>query len=208
MTKRDGRTTRLTAAERREQLLDATKRLAAERGFHGVSIDAVARAAGISRPIVYDHFQDLDALLEALVARETARASAQLVPVLPAGVPAGDPRAVLRRALRAYLEAARDDPLTWRLVLMPPEGAPESLRRQITAGREAFVARLADAIRGGLGPGREPPDPELTARMLSAFADDAARLLLTQPERYDVERFVALAGWLLEQVAPGAPRDG
>jgi AcrR family transcriptional regulator len=200
MAKRGTPGQRLTGAQRREQLLDTTKRLAAERGFHAVSIDAVARGAGVSRPVVYDHFEDLDGLLEVLVERETARASAQLLPVLPADPAARDPREVLLGALRAYLEAARTDPLTWRLVLMPPEGAPESLRRRITAGREAFVARLADAIRGGLGPGREPPDPALTARMLSAWADDAARLLLTEPELYDVERFVELAGWLLDQM--------
>jgi AcrR family transcriptional regulator len=199
MGKRDAATQRLTGAQRREQLLDSAKRLAAEHGFHAVSIDAIARAAGVSRPIVYDHFPDLDALLEALVEREAARASAQLLPILPTDPASRDPRTVLLGALRAYLEAARSDPLTWRLVLMPPEGAPESLRRQITAGREAFVARLADAIRGGLGPGREPPDPELTARMLSAWADDAARLLLTDPGRYDADRFVELASWLLAQ---------
>jgi AcrR family transcriptional regulator len=200
MPKRDRPAPRLTGPQRREQLLDTAKRLAAERGFHAVSVDAVARAAGISRPIVYDHFEDLDALLEALVDRETARASAQLIPVLPTGgAAAADARAMLLGALRAYLEAAQRDPLTWRLVLMPPEGAPASLRLRITAGREAFVARLTEAIRNGLGPGREPPDPELTARMLSAWADDAARLLLTEPDRYEVERFVALARWLLEQ---------
>ena len=65
---------RMQAGERREQLLDATKAIVAERGFHGVSIEAVAREAGITRPIVYGHFQDLNGLLESLVDREAARA--------------------------------------------------------------------------------------------------------------------------------------
>jgi AcrR family transcriptional regulator len=68
----------MTAAERREQLLDVTTEIVAERGFQGVSIQSVARTAGISRPIVYEHFGDLTGLLEALVERETARALAQV----------------------------------------------------------------------------------------------------------------------------------
>src|SRR5215203_4671792 len=105
----------MQAGERREQLLDATKRIVAERGFHAVSIEAVARQAGITRPIVYGHFHDLNGLLEALVDREAARALEQLAAVLPHD----DRRATLTGALRGYLEAVHSDPSTWRLVLMP-----------------------------------------------------------------------------------------
>ncbi len=49
---------RMTAEARREQLLDVTKAIVAERGFHAVSIEAVAREAGITRPIVYGHVGD------------------------------------------------------------------------------------------------------------------------------------------------------
>src|SRR5215218_8488879 len=116
--------TRMQAEERREQLLDATKAIVAQRGFHAVSIEAVARAAGITRPIVYGHFHDLNGLLEALVDREAARALRQLAAVLPDDRDEADPRETLTRALRGYLEAVHSDPETWKLVLMPPEGAP------------------------------------------------------------------------------------
>ena len=194
---------RMTAEERREQLLDATKRVVAEHGFHGASIEAVAREAGITRPIVYGHFQDLGGLLEALIERESARALGQLANVLPRDLGAGDPGEALLVALRGYLEAVRADPDTWRLVLMPSEGAPAMLHDHITAGRAAVVAQLAAAIGPGLGSGNVPPDPELAARMLSAFADEAARLLLTDPERYSVERILAQAAWGLGQLPPG-----
>jgi AcrR family transcriptional regulator len=186
---------RMSGAQRREQLLDVTKAIAADRGFHSVSIEAVARAAGITRPVVYGHFRDLNGLLEALVEREAARALQQLTTILPVEPPAGD---LLLPALEAYLRAARSDPATWRLVLMPPEGAPALLREHIARGRDAMVAQLAEAVRPGLVPGREPPDPELTARMLSTIADEAVRLLLTEPDRYPTERLVALARWLLD----------
>jgi AcrR family transcriptional regulator len=195
----------MSAAERREQLLDATKRIVDRRGFHAVSIEAVAREAGITRPVVYGHFQDLGGLLEALVQREGVRALGQLAAVLPSELElaAGDPAEQLAAALRGYLEAVLADPATWRLVLMPPEGAPEVLRNRIAEGRTAVLAQLAEAARPGLGPGRESPDPELTARMLSAVADEGARLLLTDPERYPVERIVDHARWFLGQLPFG-----
>ena len=50
-------------------------------------------------------------------------------------------------------------------------------------------------------PGLEPPDPELTARMLSAFADESARLHLRDPERYPADRLMAQAEWALNQLS-------
>lgn len=192
----------MTAAQRREQLLDATKSIALERGFHSVSIEAVAREAGITRPVVYGHFHDLPGLLEALVDREAARSLAQLETVLDYDLAEGDPAEMLLASLRAYLEAVRSDPDTWRLVLMPQEGAPASLRERIAQGRTAVVGRLALAIGPGFGSGGEPPDPELTARMLSAFADEGARLLLTDPQQYPVQRILDHTSWVLGQVTP------
>jgi AcrR family transcriptional regulator len=190
--------TRMSAEERREQVLDATKAIVTDDGFHAVSIEAVARRAGITRPIVYSHFGDLHGLLEALVERESARALAQLAAVLPTDLGDGDPRAILLAAQRGYLEVVASDPDTWRLLLMPTEGAPAILRERIAGGRAAVVAQLAQAVAAGLGPARSP-DPELTAHMLSATSDADARLLLDGPDRYPVERLLAHTEWILEQ---------
>jgi AcrR family transcriptional regulator len=189
---------RLSAEERREQLLDVTKALVDERGFHGVSIEAVAREAGITRPVVYGHFADLRALLEALVDREGERALSQLADVLPTDLTEGDARETLLAGMRGYLEAVQADPATWRLVLMPPEGAPAVLRERVTQGRAAVVAALAAAVGAPGAPGRESPDPELTARMMSALSDEGARLVLTDPEQYPPERILAHTRWALE----------
>jgi AcrR family transcriptional regulator len=188
---------RMQAGQRREQLLDATKTIVAERGFHAVSIEAVAREAGITRPIVYGHFRDLPGLLEALLTRETARALSQLSIVGPDEL-AEDPREALLGSLRRYLEAVRADPATWRLVLMPPEGAPAILHDLIARGRAAVLEQLTRAV----GPGLESPDPELFAHTLSAISDEGARLLLTDPERYSVERIVRFADWLMRELSP------
>jgi AcrR family transcriptional regulator len=191
---------RMSAEERRRQLLDVTRSIVAREGFHGVSIEAVARGAGITRPVVYGHFGDLPSLLEALVDQESERALGQLADVLPRDLAAGEPRELLLGALRGYLAAVEAEPVTWRLVLMPPEGAPAILRDRISQGRAAVVEQLAQAIRPGLGVGRESPDPELTARTLSALADESARLLLTNPRRYPAVRLLDHAAWLLEEL--------
>jgi AcrR family transcriptional regulator len=190
--------TRMTAAQRREQLLDTTRALVGEQGFHAVSIDAVARRAGITRPVVYDHFPTLGRLLEATLDRETQRALAQLAAVLPGPDTGADRRELLLTRLEGYLGVVRADPVTWRLVLMPPEGAPALLRERIESGRAEIVATLADVVRQGPGPAA--PDPELAAWMLSALADEAARLVLTDPEAYPTERLMAQARWLLGEL--------
>jgi AcrR family transcriptional regulator len=190
----------MAGPERREQLLDVTREIAAERGFHAVSIEAVARRAQITRPVVYGHFDDLTALLDALIDREGNRALAQLAAVLPA--PGARGREALLAALRGYLEAVSAEPVTWRLVLMPTEGAPPMLHERINAGRSAVVAALAAAVGPGAGPGPESPDPELTARTISAVADEAARLLLTDPGAYPIERLLAHADWVLTCLEP------
>ena len=199
------KSTRMAAEQRREQLLDVTKEIVAAHGFHSVSIEGVARGAGITRPVVYGHFEDLGGLLEALVDREIERSVGQLDEVIDYDLTAGDPVEVLLTSLRGYLEAVQADPDTWRLVLMPPEGAPESLHERIAKGRQAIVSQLAGNVRPGLGPGRESPDPQLTAHMLSAVSDEGARLLLTDPEHYSVERILTHARWLLEQLSGPLP---
>ena len=191
----------MSAEERREQLLDVTKRIVGERGFHAVSIEAVAKDAGISRPIVYGHFGDLGGLLEALVDREGARALMQLASVLPGDMAAGSRREGLIAGLRAYLEAATADPDTWRLVLMPPEGAPAILRERISQGREAVIAQLAQMV----APSLASPDPELTARVLSNLADEAVRLMLTDADRWPAERLMVHGEWLISHLPDTTP---
>jgi AcrR family transcriptional regulator len=191
----------MSAAERREQLLDVTKELVGQQGFHDLSIEAIAKRAGITRPVVYAHFETLDALLEAMLEREAVRALSQLASILPQALPeGGPPKDALLSALRGYLETIQSDPVTWRLVLMPPEGAPRVLRETVENGREAVVAALAQVVGAGLAPERPSPDPQLTARLLSALSDEAARLLLRDPEQYPIERLMRHAEWLLGQL--------
>ncbi len=197
MKEQSGRSGRRSAAARREQLLDVTTRLVAERGFHTISIEAVAGRAGVTRALVYNHFSDLHELLEAVIERETSRALAQVSETTLTNLDEGDPEQLMLEALDAYLQAVRSSPTTWRLVLMPPEGAPEALNVKIAEGRAAVLERLSRAVQPVTGPDAEPRDPELTARILSAISDEYARLVLTDPERFPPERLLRHArGWI------------
>lgn len=191
---------RMSAAARREQILEVATWMVAERGFHEVSIEGIARSAGVTRATLYKHFPDLYALLDAVVERETAVALEE-VSRSASGLRAGEPTELLLARLGAYLRAVESRPATWRLILMPPEGSPEELHGRIAQGRESVLAELADAIGSALrtrGPGAA--DPELTATTLSVIADEYARLLLTDPMRYRAERLIAHARWVLTRL--------
>ena len=56
--------------ERHEQLRIIARNLFAERGFEGVSLDDIASAAGVSKPVIYEHFTDKETLYEEVVAWE------------------------------------------------------------------------------------------------------------------------------------------
>ena len=63
----------MTGQERRQQLLDIGRRLFAERGLDGTSIEEIAAQAGVSKPVVYEHFGGKEGLYAVVVDREVDR---------------------------------------------------------------------------------------------------------------------------------------
>jgi len=63
----------MTGKERREQLLDIGRRLFAERGLDGTSIEEIAAQADVSKPVVYEHFGGKEGLYAVVVDREVDR---------------------------------------------------------------------------------------------------------------------------------------
>jgi AcrR family transcriptional regulator len=185
--------------ERRQQLLDAALGVILEQGYAGMSIEAIARSAGVTRPVVYDHFPNLGLLLQALFDREEQSALAQLAEVFPADPGAQDPGAVLAAGVGRFLKAVADRPATWRLILLPPEGTPEMVRQHVEANR---TRTLEQVVRWAMSQAGWPSgiDPELAARAIRAIGEEAGRTLLIDPERYPPERYeqfvVAIMGLL------------
>src|SRR5438105_2575319 len=126
---------RLPPEQRREQLIDAALGLILEQGYSGVSIEAIARIAGVTRPVGYDHFQNLGRLLHALVEREESLALAQLEQVVPDEPGEQTPVELLAGGVRRFLEAVLDRPMTWRLILLPLDGTPAIIRDQVQANQ-------------------------------------------------------------------------
>lgn len=100
--------TRMTAGQRREQLLAVGRSLFAEKGFDNTSVEEIATRAKVSKPVVYEHFGGKEGLYAVVVDREVQRLSSALEEQITSG---GHPRAVLERAALAlldYIEQATD----------------------------------------------------------------------------------------------------
>src|SRR3954452_804997 len=99
--------TRTDAPTRREQILKEAARLFAERGFHGVGVDEIGAAVGISGPGLYRHFAGKDAMLAELLVGISER-------LLDGGrmrIPEGgeSPEAVLHALIDGHIDFALDD---------------------------------------------------------------------------------------------------
>src|SRR4051812_7129008 len=106
---------RLTAAARRELILDVAGKLFAERGYDGASIDAIATAAGISAPVVYDHFASKRDLYRTLLERHTAAlVEATTRPV------EGTVEDLLRTNVEAFFAFVEEHPEAWRILFRDP----------------------------------------------------------------------------------------
>ena len=210
MATRPERTPRLAPEVRREQLLDAALSVLSARGFGAVTVEAVAQAAGVTRPVVYDLFGDLDGLMLALIDREERSALAPLLEIL--GEQPGDevePEAFLVDAVLTFLRAVRANPRTWRLVLMPPQGTSAELRERIRRSRRLLADRIAELLDWGIARRGGPLglDHPLLARLIVAAGEDAARLTLAHPRRFGPERLAAVARDGVALVPPSlAPR--
>ena len=98
---------RMTSAERREQLIEIARGLFAARGFEGTSIEEIAARAEVSKPIVYEHFGGKEGLYAVVVDREVR----QLLGMMRTSLTAGNPRDLLELAafsLLGYFEQSSD----------------------------------------------------------------------------------------------------
>jgi AcrR family transcriptional regulator len=195
----------MPAPQRREQLLDVTLRIIVERGWSAVSIEAIAREAGITRPVIYGLFEDLPGLLNALFERETRRVLEQLAGIVPTDPGQRDPDELLVESLHAFLKAVQAAPDTWRLVLLPVEGTPAVLKERVAGYREVVRAQLEQILAWGSQRRGGPQwlDVELFSGIVQAVGEYAATLVLTQPERYPSDRIVRFVAAMLAAVSRG-----
>jgi AcrR family transcriptional regulator len=190
--------------QRREHLLDSTLSVILEHGYSGVSIEAVARAAGVTRPVVYDHFPNLGRLLHALVEREEKCALEQLEHVVPEKELQLPPDQVLREAAIKFLDAVARRPATWQVILLPPEGTPKVVRELVETNRAHALERIERLVQWAIDESSLPSDldVELAARALRDLGEEAARMVLTDPVRYPRQRYERFIDTLMALLWP------
>jgi AcrR family transcriptional regulator len=152
----------MTGKQRREQLLDVGRKLFAEKGFEGTSVEEIAATAEVSKPVVYEHFGGKEGLYAVVVDREIRQLLDSITGALTGR---SHPRVLLERAALAlldYIESSsdgfrilvRDSPLT------QPTGTFGSLISDVASQVEHI---LADEFKRR---GLEPKAAPLYAQML------------------------------------------
>jgi AcrR family transcriptional regulator len=157
----------------REALLEAARALFVADGYGQAGVEAIARAARVTRGAFYHHFEDKAALFEALVEGLQAKA-ADHVRRAAAGV--SDPRQRLLTGAAAFLEACLA-PDYRRLVIEDAPAVLGAARCRVIEDRYAIgmmVAAISEMKAAGLF---AASDPALAARMIAAMLCEAALLI-------------------------------
>jgi AcrR family transcriptional regulator len=196
---------RMPPEQRREQLVDAALGVILEQGYGGVSIEAIARAAGVTRPVIYDHFPNLGTLLHTLIEREERYSREQLERVVPDDPGDSDPVEVLAGSVRRFLDAVTARPVTWRIILLPVDGTPAIVRQHVETHRAKILERIERLVHWAINRNELPSDldVELTARAIRDLGEEAGRMVLTDPERYSPDRYERFVQSVMKLLSAG-----
>jgi AcrR family transcriptional regulator len=166
---------RLTAVERREDILRAATAVFAERGYNGASVDDVATAAGISKALIYEHFPSKKDLHASLVERETTELFARLAANADRGTH-GEDR--MRGGVDAFLGFVEEHRTAWRMLFRDAADAEVAeVLDQVEAQAVGLIVALSAEETD-----RPEEDREVYARMLSGALQALANWWLDHPE--------------------------
>jgi len=108
MASKGSKRTRMSAGERREQLIEVSRGLFATKGFDGTSIEEIASRAKVSKPVVYEHFGGKEGLYAVIVDRELTTISTTITRELGSSSSASITVARTALALLTYIEDSPD----------------------------------------------------------------------------------------------------
>jgi AcrR family transcriptional regulator len=154
---------RMTGPQRRQQLVSVGRSLFAEKGFEGTSVEEIAAKAGVSKPVIYEHFGGKEGLYAVVVDREIQALLDQITTALTEHT--GNARALLEAAALALLDYIENSTDGFRILVRdsPPgqaTGSFASLISDIASQVEHILA--AEFKRRRLDPKTAP----LYAQML------------------------------------------
>jgi len=179
------RAAHLGPERRRPLILDAALEVYVEHGYKGTSMQAVAEAAGVTKPVVYECFANKDELLLALLDREERRLLGAITESLPSNLVSDNVEAVLAAGLTAFLAGALQAPNSWRVVFDSGWGSGSVVAERVRRVREMVVGQLRELVRQYMVAGgiedidRKAP---VVAEMIAAVSESCARMLVV--ERY------------------------
>jgi AcrR family transcriptional regulator len=184
---------RLPRRERRAQLLDAAREVFVASGFHAAAMDDIAEAAGVSKPVLYQHFPGklelylalLDESSDALVAAvETALAST------------ADNKLRVQATVQAYFDFVDDPGGAFRLIFESDLTNEVAVRERVDRTNDACARLVSRVIAEDTG--LTPGEAMMLAAGLTGLAQTSARHWLREDSpiaRDDAARLVSTLGW-------------
>ena len=163
---------RLPAAERRQQLLDSAVGVFARNGYHNTSMNDVAEAAGVTKPVLYQHFESKRELFRELLGeigdqlRDTiAKATAE----------AGGPRQQIELGFRAYFAFVDDHNDAFRVMFGAGTRRDEEFASEARKVEASVAELVADLIEI---PALDPQHRLLLANGIVGLAESSCRYWL------------------------------
>lgn len=158
---------RMTGKQRREQLVLIGRRLFARKGFEGTSVEEIAAAAGVSKPVIYEHFGGKEGLYAVVVDREIDALLSTITATLTS---VGTSRQIIERAALALLDYIEGSADGFRILVRdsPPgqsTGTFASLMSDIASQVEHIL--VAAFKRHGLDPKAAPMYAQMLVGMIA-----------------------------------------
>jgi AcrR family transcriptional regulator len=193
-------TARLPAPARRGQILDVAVQVFARNGFHGTSMNDVAEAAGVTKPVLYQHFDSKQELYLALLAEVGNRL---LTSITKATAGATNGRDMTELGFRAYFRFVAEDHDAFLLLY----GTGASRNEEATAAVRVLTAEAAKAISPLIAVDVDPLHRRVLAQGLVGMAESVSRYVVELGDDFDPDtmgKYVADLAWAgLRSVRPG-----
>ena len=184
-----GSTPRLPAARRRRQLLDTARAVFAERGFHSTSMNDIAEAAGVTKPVLYQHFSSKRDLFREVLEDVGGRLE-ETIAKAAAGAPG--PREQVEAGFGAYFRFVAVEQDAFQVLFGGDTRRDPEFARQAAATEASIAAAIAGLIDIE---GIAPQHQALLAHGLVGLAEGASRGWLAAEDREDP---AVLAGQVAE----------
>jgi len=195
-------TRRLSAKARREQLLQVARDVFASDGFHGAGMEQIAVKAGVTKPVLYQHFESKKELYLGLLEEDMARLLENIVGAIGT---AKSNRERIERATGAYFEFIDTNEGSFRLLFRETMGADDSFRGAIEHFRDELAKRIAAVIAAEAA--LPASEAELMARGVMGIAESAAQWWLDH-RSVPRDRVVKDLSDLAWRGLAGVPRKG